>query len=50
MRDSPVFITKSDAARLRGLPWIERPLIQSLNPEISIYRRRDAAAATARIR
>jgi hypothetical protein len=26
-------------------PWIERPLIQSLNPEISIYRRRDAAAA-----
>jgi 4-amino-4-deoxy-L-arabinose transferase-like glycosyltransferase len=31
-------------------PWIERPLIQSLNPEISIYRRRDAAAASGRSR
>jgi 4-amino-4-deoxy-L-arabinose transferase-like glycosyltransferase len=31
-------------------PWIERPLIQSLNPEISIYRRRDTAAANGRIR
>jgi 4-amino-4-deoxy-L-arabinose transferase-like glycosyltransferase len=26
-------------------PWIERPLIQSLNPEISIYRRRGSAAS-----
>jgi len=35
-----------EAARFVVSPWIERPLIQSLNPEIIIYRRRaDAAAA-----
>jgi 4-amino-4-deoxy-L-arabinose transferase-like glycosyltransferase len=43
-----------EAARFAVLPWIERPLIQSLNPEIVIYRRRtqepstgDAAASPA---
>lgn len=29
-------------------PWIERPLIQSLNPQIDIYRRVDAAAPADR--
>jgi hypothetical protein len=33
------------AARFVVDPWIERPLIQSLNPEISIYRPRPAANA-----
>jgi hypothetical protein len=33
------------AARFVVDPWIERPLIQSLNPEITIYRRRADAAA-----
>lgn len=37
-----------EAARFVVDPWIERPLIQSLNPEIVIYRRRaDAASTTA---
>ncbi|MFN2427471.1 MAG: ArnT family glycosyltransferase [Candidatus Binatia bacterium] len=34
-----------EAARFVVEPWIERPLIQSLNPEIVIYRRSAAAAS-----
>jgi hypothetical protein len=33
-----------EAARFVVDPWIERPLIQSLNPEIAIYHRKDVAA------
>jgi hypothetical protein len=34
-----------EAARFVVDPWIPRPLIQSLNPEIAIYRRRVASVA-----
>ena len=33
-----------EASRFRATPWIERPLIRSLNPEIVIYRREKNAA------
>lgn len=34
-----------EAARFVVAPWIERPLIQSLNPEIAVYRPRRSAHA-----
>ena len=37
-----------EAARFVVDPWIERPLIQSLNPEIVVYRRRAESGGTSR--
>jgi hypothetical protein len=45
LRDGSIGYAK--AAEFSLEPWIERPLIQSLNPKITIYAREEATDATA---